>query len=285
MKTIDPELLRTLIAFADTGTLQRAADTVGRTPSAVTAQMQRLAEQVEMPILQTSGRGRVLTPAGEYLVMHARRILEAHRDAWLGLSGMITEGQVVIGITQDFTEGPLPGILGHIVRLHPGISIDLRVGRSSELTAQYQQNKIDVLVAMRGSDNAEELAVWNEQMIWFVSENGPILDQVEELPLALLDPPCRFREAAFDSLRAARRRYRVAAGSSSLAGIIAAVQAGIGISVRTAGWAKAGIVEAPVEYALPPLPEATFSVRVREEADQPAKQLARLMVDALGGIS
>lgn len=38
----DPELLRTLVAFADTGTLSRTAEIIGRTPSAVTAQIKRL---------------------------------------------------------------------------------------------------------------------------------------------------------------------------------------------------------------------------------------------------
>src|SRR3954447_992304 len=46
MDMLDPDLLRTFLAFVDGGSLARAATTVARSPSAVTAQMQRLEEIV-----------------------------------------------------------------------------------------------------------------------------------------------------------------------------------------------------------------------------------------------
>ena len=58
MRLIDPELLRTFLAFVDGGSLARAAAIVGRSPSAVTAQMQRLEESVGEPLLAAAGRGR-----------------------------------------------------------------------------------------------------------------------------------------------------------------------------------------------------------------------------------
>ena len=94
METFDPDLLRTFLAFVDGGSLARAASVVGRSPSAVTAQMQRLEEILGEPLLAPQGRGRELTPAGEDLVGHARRILAAHRDAWLSLKGARAEGRV-----------------------------------------------------------------------------------------------------------------------------------------------------------------------------------------------
>lgn len=87
METLDPDLLKTFLAFVDGGSLARAASAVGRSPSAVTAQMQRLEEIVGEPLLSPQGRGRGLTPAGEDLVGHARRILAVHTEAWLALKG------------------------------------------------------------------------------------------------------------------------------------------------------------------------------------------------------
>ena len=83
MRAFDPDLLRTLVAFADAGTLAGAGKIVGRTPSALTAQMQRLEDMAGVSLLSAVGRGRVLTNAGERLVMHARRILAANEEAWL----------------------------------------------------------------------------------------------------------------------------------------------------------------------------------------------------------
>src|SRR3954468_16930994 len=111
METIDPELLRTFLAFTDTGSLARAAGVVGRSASAVTAQMQRLEEIVGEPLLSAAGRGRVLSPAGEQLVIHARRILTAHREAWLTRKGARADGYLALGATYDFTDNTLPSLL------------------------------------------------------------------------------------------------------------------------------------------------------------------------------
>src|SRR5262245_6145023 len=108
MRLIDPELLRTFLAFVDAGSLARAAVIVGRSPSAITAQMQRLEDTVGGPLLSPAGRGRVLTPLGEDLAIHARRILDVNREAWLSLKGATADGRVVLGATQDFADSTLP---------------------------------------------------------------------------------------------------------------------------------------------------------------------------------
>jgi DNA-binding transcriptional LysR family regulator len=53
------------------------------------------------------------------------------------------------------------------------------------------------------------------------------------LPLVLMGAPCLFRQRALESLEAAGRPWRVAFTSSSLAGVWAAVAAGLGVTVRT----------------------------------------------------
>ncbi|TGS49567.1 LysR family transcriptional regulator, partial [Mesorhizobium sp. M3A.F.Ca.ET.201.01.1.1] len=85
-----------------------------------------------------------------------------------------------------------------------------------------------------------------------------------------------FREAAIAALHAAGRRYRIAAGSASLAGLRTAVNAGIALTLRTARFAHSGIVEAPRELDLPPVPIAEFAIRLREDANRPTQDMAAL---------
>ena len=47
---LDVDLLRTLVAIADTGSFNRAARAVFRTPSAVSMQMKKLEDQVGRPL-------------------------------------------------------------------------------------------------------------------------------------------------------------------------------------------------------------------------------------------
>ncbi|MBZ9905157.1 LysR family transcriptional regulator [Mesorhizobium sp. BR115XR7A] len=280
METLDPDLLRTFLAFVDSGSLAQAAANVGRSPSAVTAQMQRLEEIVGEPVLAPHGRGRGLTPAGEDLVGHARRILAVHRQAWLALKGARAAGRVAIGTTQDFADSGLPDLLRAFASSHPRVRIELRVGRSAELAHALQAGSLDLAIVMRQAAVPDEVGVLREPMTWLCSNKG-LASRQEELPLALLDPYCGFREAALAALDAAGRRYRIAAGSASLAGLRTAVNAGVALTLRTPRFAHSGIVEAPHELGLPPVPMAEFAIRLRAGADAPAGDLATLLGGSL----
>ena len=276
MQTLDPDLLKTFLAFVDGGSLAQAASVVGRSPSAVTAQMQRLEEIVGAPLLLAQGRGRGLTPAGEDLVGHARRILAVHTEAWLALKGARADGRVAIGTTQDFADSGLPELLRAFAASHPRVRIELRVGRSAELAQALQSGLLDLAITMRQAQAPDEIGLLREPMLWLGSQKG-LAAREEEIPLALLDPHCGFREAALAALDAVGRRYRIAAGSASLAGLRTAVNAGIALTLRTARFAYSGIVEAPRALGLPPVPSAEFAIRLRQGADLPARDLAALL--------
>ena len=76
-------------------------------------------------------------------------------------------------------------------------------------------------------------------------------------------------------------------GSASLARLRTAVNAGIALTLRTVRCAHSGIVEAPRELGLPPVPIAQFAIRLGQGAERPARDLAALLSDnlALPGLS
>lgn len=277
---IDPELLRTLVAFVDAGSLARAADIVGRTPSAITAQMRRLEDIVGERLLLPSGRGRVLTPAGGELVVHARRILEAHRDAWLSLAGTKADGRLAVAATQDFADSVLPDLLQMFSRTHSRVRLELRIGRTADLAGAFEAGACDILLAMRGAQNPHEIGVLCEPMIWIGSRQG-LTSPDGELPLAFLDPPCGFRCSALAALDAERRPYRIAATSGSLSGLRAALRGSLAITVRTARWLGDDLALADTALGLPKLNDAEFSLRLRPDATKPARDFAELLRTSL----
>ncbi|MGQ9369286.1 LysR substrate-binding domain-containing protein [Azospirillum sp. ST 5-10] len=280
MDHLDPSLLRTFLAFVDSGSLSRASAVVGRSPSAVTAQMQRLEEAVGEPLVLPSGRGRTLTPAGQELAGHARRILAAHRAALLSLKGSRAEGRLAIATTQDFAEHGLAPLLRLFAATHPRVRLNLRVGRSAELGRAFAAGESDVLVAMRAAPGADEVAVVREPMVWLAGGDGPAAPD-DEVPLALLDPPCGFRDAALSALDRAGRRYRIVATSQSLSGLRTAVAAGLAVTVRTPRWSRDGVGPAPPALGLPELEDAAFAIRVRPDAVPMAHDLGRLLAEGL----
>lgn len=281
MNFIDPDLLRTFIAFVDGGSLARAAASVNRSASAVTAQMQRLEEIAGEALLAPAGRGRTLTPAGEEFAGHARRILTAHRDAWLSMKGARADGQISIGATQDFADSGLPELIAAFARTYPRVRLALRIGRSGELSDAFDAGALDVAVTMRAGLIAHEAGVICEPMTWLCASSGLAAGFGDEVPLALLDAPCGFSSAAIAALDQDRRVYRIAATSSSLAGLRAAVRAGIAVTLRTARWIGPGVAIAPDALRLPKVPEAEFSIRLRPEANAAAADFAAVLRDGL----
>ncbi|MDP1340430.1 LysR family transcriptional regulator, partial [Klebsiella variicola] len=76
LPTFDLDVLRTFVLGVDLHSFAKAAERLGRSTSAISAQLKKLEEQVGTPVLNKSGRGLALTPVGEALLGHARRLLE-----------------------------------------------------------------------------------------------------------------------------------------------------------------------------------------------------------------
>lgn len=68
---VDLRLLQTLRVLNAQGTVTAAADALHLSPSAVSAQLRQLSEQLGTRLLQQEGRGLRLTPAGQVLLRHA----------------------------------------------------------------------------------------------------------------------------------------------------------------------------------------------------------------------
>lgn len=74
---VDVALLHALKSVATLGTLAKAADELGFTASAVSQQIKRLERQLGLRVLAQSGRGVVLTPAGQALVDTSPDVFDA----------------------------------------------------------------------------------------------------------------------------------------------------------------------------------------------------------------
>ena len=99
---IDPELLRTFLAIADTGSFSAAADIVGRTPSAVSMQIKKLEEIVDRRLFNRDSRSVVLTAQGEALVGDARRIVELNVELVARMRTPDLAGSITVGTPDEY---------------------------------------------------------------------------------------------------------------------------------------------------------------------------------------
>jgi DNA-binding transcriptional LysR family regulator len=282
--TFELELLRTFVAGVELGSFALAARRLGRSPSALSAQLRRLEERAGAPMFRKSGRGLALTAVGETLLAYARRLLELDDEAALAVRAVEVEGWVRFGTQEDLGAGLLPDVLRRFARAHPKVRIEARVARNAELLERVKSASLDLaLVWGDGSaaPNGERLV--QLPMCWIGESELLHASRASPLPLAVLESPCQFRQAATLALDRARIPWRLAFTSASLGGVWAATRAGIGLTVRTPlGQPPEVRALGPAPRGLPALPSLGLSLHRAEAQPAPAvRLLAALVAEAV----
>ena len=237
--TYDLEALRSFVSGIELGSFAKAATRVSRSPSAVSAQLKKLEQQVGSPLVQKAGRGVVPTPAGEALLGYARRLLALNDEAAAALHGLDLSGVVRIGVQEDFCAGLLISVLATFTRAHPQVRIEAHVARNADLMAGIESAKLDLAMAWDiGQGAGVRTRLGQVALHWIGPPSGSAAmsattQDLRPLPLAVFEPPCHLRTLATTALDRAGIAWRVAFSSMSLNGIWAAVEAGLGCTVRS----------------------------------------------------
>lgn len=237
MTQLSPELLRTFVAAADTGSFTQAGKAVHRTQSAVSMQMKRLETELDRPLFQREGRGVVLTAEGDTLYRYARRLLSLHDEALAAVSKPMPKGMVRFGAPEDYAAQYLPGALRRFAAAYPMIEVDVYCDASPMLRERFGRGELDVMLTTEENNGAAHCRTID--LSWIVAERGGPLD-TSPLPLALFHNGCLYRRNTLMALERAGIPYRIAYGSPSMAGVLAAVQAGLAVAPVPTGSSAPG---------------------------------------------
>lgn len=293
----DLDVLRSFSTGVALGSFARAADKLGRSTSAISAQLKKLEAQCGTPLLRKAGRGLELTEAGETLLAYAHRLLDLNDEAVAAVSGSQLRGLVRLGLQEDLGEALLPAVLGRFARAHPQVRIEACVARSDELRARFAQGQLDL--AMLWDVGADLSGIHAETVMrlplhWIGPAAPEVLDslgclqpdqegKLKTLALVMLEEPCPLRELVTAVLERAGIAWRHVFSSASLGPIWAATSAGLGLSVRTPFGLPPHVRSyAPEEIGLPHLPTMDLVLgRSHSLLEPAAERLATLLVEAV----
>ena len=228
---LDLELLRSFVSVVEAGGFTRAGARVHRTQSTVSQQIKRLEEDVGQLLLHRDGKDVRPTEAGERLLSYARRLLSLAEEARDVLRQPDSEGAIRLGIPEDFAAYRLTRLLGAFSRSHPGLRLDVRADQSKHLARDLERGELDLALYKREAGGRDAIAVWPERVHWVTSKSHPVDINVSSVPLIGFPLGCIYRAGAIHALESAGRAWHTAYTSSNLAGIQAAVAAGMGLSI------------------------------------------------------
>jgi DNA-binding transcriptional LysR family regulator len=150
---------------------------------------------------------------------------------------------------------------------------------------RLDNGELDLVLALNNASRSDSEAVASLPLVWIGPATGiDVWRSGEPIPLAMYEAPCFFREKALAALDHAGLSWRIAFSSSSLRGLWAAVEAGLGVTLRTAVGLPEGLSALGKTNGLPPAPKLGISLSLHDAKrtmSPAAKRLRSIVVETL----
>lgn len=282
MTNIPTELLRTFVAVVDLRSFTRAAQSLGVTQPAVSAQVKRLQQLLGGDLMDKSAPGVMLTPMGENVLAYARRLL-AINDQILTLAGdgVGTAPTIHIGMPGDLIGDALWRTLAWCRSMRSDVRFSIRGGSSISLLTDLRQGDLDLAVTISSSEpHGDARFHWGEELVWV---RAPHLILADEAPVPLIShgEKCHIHRQVVEALERAGRAYTQPFGDDSRIGLAAAVAAGLGIMALPRCMSQAKGIAVWNDAPLPRLSPIICNVCVRAGADEIVERMAGMLADAM----
>ena len=266
------EIVRTVVAISETGSLTKAAERLGLSQPAVSSQIKRIQAMVGGALFSRTVNGTTTTQLGKLVLHQARRILEAN-DQMLRMGGAAHLPQPArLGLStlfvRDFLSYQTAQSLADVV-----IHTDNSVGITKGLIDGY----IDIAYILENPELTSEIShlivnECDEEFVWVRSREFVLSPG---LPIPILTWPGD--DVMIRTLTRNGIAYKIVFNSPDYHAKLAAVEAGIGIAAIPRRMIPPSLVWAQ-EYYLPQLPpiKALLCARSSLESSQSTKLLAEI---------
>jgi len=236
--------LRYFVVVARSGSLRRASEQLGVSPSAIDRQILNAEAQLGMPLFERLPGGLRLTAAGEVLMAAAGRWQKGLVEVCSQIEDLrgLNRGQVTLALTPAAPAALIAAAIATVQREHPGIAVSISHGDAAEARQRLIDGTVD-LALLPDPHAYRDLAV----RAWVACPVGVImapdhplageaalrLSALEPWPLIMPEPPLAAAPAVLALATAQGIRLDRRCSADSAAMIVALVRQGAGIGLAT----------------------------------------------------
>ncbi len=280
--SLDTITLQCFLAVADTGSFTKAADRVGRTQSAISQQIAKL-ESLVGKSLFNRGKEFSLTTEGEIFLGYAKQMYLLHRESLDRFKEPDLQGEIRFGLPEDFATVILSDVLVDFSRLHPRILLNVECDLTINVLDGFKAGKFDLILIKMSPPKTflEQTTLWKEPVKWIGKpELLPVINENTVVPLVLSPRPCVYRESAIHALEQAGIKWRLVYTSPSYAGKMAAVKAGLGITIIQETMIPDYLKQLE-DKTLPPLADIPISLLKKQNSNKAIESLEYFLLKKL----
>lgn len=232
-RNLDITTLRSLIAVADSGGVTRAAGFLHLTQSAVSMQIKRLEELLDITLFERSGRQITPTPAGQQLLTYARKIVSLNDEAVGRLTCQSFEGTVKLGVPHDVIHPFIPRVLKRFHAIFPRVNVNLVDSNTRSLRGEFERGGFDLILTTESSLGEQGETIHELPLIWVGATNGTA---ARHRPVKLaFCRNCIFRQITVQALDDAGLSWEMVIDSDSDRSVEATISADLAIGVLLDG--------------------------------------------------
>ena len=172
MRNLDIVTLRALVAVADAGGVTRAAGFLHLTQSAVSMQIKRLEDLLDLQLLDRGGRSVAFTASGEQLLGYARRMLALNDEAVMRMTAQEYTGTLRLGVPHDIVYPAIPQVLKQFNAAYPAIRIMLESAHTRTLKEMFGQGECDLILTTGTVLEAGGVTLVRRPLHWIGAPGG-----------------------------------------------------------------------------------------------------------------
>ncbi|AQZ95143.1 LysR family transcriptional regulator [Halopseudomonas phragmitis] len=146
---IDLRALRHFVALVEHQGFIRAGEAIGLSQPALTRSIQNLEQRLGCPLIIRGGKGVELTPQGQLVLEHAKRLLAGSAALKNALQQFndLESGELLIGAGPFPAARLVPATMGRFNRQHPGVALKLVIQHWEELRERLLADTLELFVA------------------------------------------------------------------------------------------------------------------------------------------
>ncbi|WP_224749414.1 LysR substrate-binding domain-containing protein [Nocardioides hwasunensis] len=205
----------------------------------VSQHVRRLEAATGLRLVERHGRGSRFTGDGERLLASARRILSAHDEALRDLAGAHLE--ITLGSTEHAAARLLPSLSASLEGAGSE-TFRYRIDRGARLREGLASGQVDLALLLNAADQPGAVPVGALELSWYAAESWRLPVAPDPVPVVAFDNPCELRKRALQTLADHGLPATIGAEATQLAGVQAAVSAGLGVALMALEEPPPGLV-------------------------------------------
>ncbi len=275
LRNLDTTALRSFVTVAEMGGVTRAAGVLNLTQSAVSMQLKRLEESLNLSLLDRSARSIGLTPAGEQLLGYARKMLQINDEALSRLTATEYEREIKLGVPHDIIYPWVPQALRRFAADFPRMQVKLVSAPTRSLLEMYGRGEVDLILTTEEQCGPGGQALVELPLLWIGARDGSAWRK-QPLPVAFCSN-CIFRSGVLQALNNSDIAWDMSVDSELDNAVEAAVSADLGVYAALEGCLPPHTEVIQHGGALPPLPSHKINMYVLKPDDTASTALAGIV--------